>query len=178
MAADEGKPFYIKNADAEISTIADEFSNGVSKISVVEDDLRPGNKAFLITTDKETKVWTYICIPTRYKPGVTYKVDFEVRLVGDTKGNPATNIPVCPNFRYSDYTADGTLKDMADHPTGTKRISTDDGWVKMSVTHTVKANSPSRLSDQFSIFCDPTITDDGAINHAYMVDNIVVTVVE
>jgi hypothetical protein len=76
-AADEGKPFYVKNADAEIATIADEFSNGSSKVSVVDDDLRPGNKAFLITTDIKTKVWTYLCIPTRYKPGVTYKVDFE-----------------------------------------------------------------------------------------------------
>ncbi|MBP3579683.1 MAG: S-layer homology domain-containing protein, partial [Clostridia bacterium] len=62
LLADEGKAFYVKNCDAEVASIFDEFSSGHSKVYVVDDDHRPGNKAFLVTTDKtDTKVWTYIC---------------------------------------------------------------------------------------------------------------------
>jgi hypothetical protein len=109
VKADEGAPFYIANANAENTEIYDLFSNGSNIIEIVDDDLRPGNKAFLVTpksTDK--KVWAYFIIPTRFKPGVTYKVDFEYRLIGDLEGNEATKVPFSVNFRYDDYNSDGT----------------------------------------------------------------------
>jgi len=177
--ADEGQPFYVKNADAEIASIADEFGNGASKVYVVDDDLREGNKAFLITTDKKTtKIWTYLVIPTRFKPGVTYKVDYECRLIGDLEGNPAEGVSICPNFRYTDYQADGSVKESMDHPVGGFKISTSDGWTKQSVTHTVKADSPMRMADSFTIFSSPIEKDGVVTNYQYMIDNIVVTVVE
>ncbi|MBP3580806.1 MAG: hypothetical protein J6K12_06125, partial [Clostridia bacterium] len=179
MLVDEGKPFYVKNADAQVASIGAEFSTDASKVSVVDDDLRPGNRAFLITTDrKDIQVWTYLVMPTRFKPGVTYKVDYEVRIVGDINGNPAVDVAICPNFRYTDYKADGSLKDMADHPTGSTKISTSDGWVKLSVTHTVSEKSPQRASDYFTIFSSPIEIDGVPVNYAYMIDNIQVSVVE
>ena len=176
--ADEGAPFYVKNADAEIASIADEFSNGASLIYVVDDDLRPGNKAFLITTNNKNKTWTYLVMPTRFKPGVTYQVDYELRLVGDIKGNPAENVSISPNFRYASFNADGTIKESADHPITGKIISTSDGWVKVSVKHKVAADSPLRTGDRFTIFSNPKEVDGVVTNFQYMVDNIVVTVVE
>ena len=179
MAADEGKPFYIKNADAENPAIASEFKTTQTTVTVVDDDLRPGNKALLVTTDiTDSKVWAYICFKTRFKPGVTYKVDFEYRLVGSAADGSAGNTEMSPNFRYADFNKDGSVKAMMDHPVGGKKVSTSDGWIKMSVKHTVKADSPSREKDQFAIYTGPSDIDGNITNYQYMIDNIVVTVVE
>ncbi|MBP3580802.1 MAG: hypothetical protein J6K12_06105, partial [Clostridia bacterium] len=83
-----------------------------------------------------------------------------------------------PNFRYTDYDTAGTLKDSVDHAHSSRRVSTSDGWIKMSVTHTVAENSPSRAYDQFAIFTSPDEFDGQIVNYEYMIDNIVVSVVE
>ncbi len=53
--ADEGSPFYLESADAE--------------------DLNAELSSKLIpNTDRQT--WSYFVVPTRYKAGATYKVEF------------------------------------------------------------------------------------------------------
>jgi len=183
--ADEGAPFYVKNADAEQFDDASEFVKGLNKIYIVEDDLRPGNKAIKVTTDeKSKKVWAYINIPTRFKPGVTYKVDFEYRAIGDNLGNDVENASFSVNFRYADKRPDGSFVEMMDHAMpavtakGKNLASTSDGWIKCSVTHTISENSVSRSNDYFCIYTDPMEKDGVIHNITYMIDNIVVTVVE
>ncbi len=178
--ADDGEPFYIRNADAE-GAYGPEYSSGSTLVSIVDDDLRPGNKAFLVTTTAKGKSWCYFIVPTRFKPGTTYKVDFEYRLIGDVSGGEANNIPFSVNFRYADFNADGGIVDRKDHakgPSPQSKASTKDGWIKCSITHTVAANSPSRSNDYFCIFTDPVERDGNIYNHQYMLDNFVVTVVE
>ncbi len=182
---DAGGPFYIKNFDAEQDVDISDFGRGANKVSIVEDDLRPGNKAIKVTTDeKVSKVWAYINIPTRFKPGVTYKVDFEYRIIGDNLGNEADRVPFNVNFRYADLKADGTFSEMADHPVmpttsiGGNGASTSDGWIKCSVTHTISTNSTLRINDLFCLYTDPIEKDGVVHNYTYLMDNIVVSVVK
>jgi len=183
--ADDGNPFYIPNADAQNPNIYDLFSNGMNDISIVDDDLRPGNKAFLIAPkNKDKKVWAYFMAPTRFKAGVTYKIDFEYRLVGDLDGNEANDIPFSVNFRYDDFNSDGSFASMKDHALAPKtsidsnKASTSDGWIQASVTYKINESSNSRGKDYFCIFTDPIEKDGVVYNHQYMLDNFVVTVVE
>ena len=83
--------------------------------------MRKGNKVFMITPKAQTsKSWTYFIVPTRFKPGVTYKVEFDYRLLGDLDGNEANNIPFAANFRYTDYNKNGELKVKMDHAKATE----------------------------------------------------------
>ena len=183
--ADEGNPFYIANADASNPGIFDLFSNGQNNVSIVDDDLRPGNKAFLVTPkNSDKKIWSYFIAPTRFKPGVTYKIDFEYRLVGDLDGNEANKVPFSVNFRYDDLNADGSFVSMKDHAMApetsikSNKASTSDGWIQASITYKINESSNSRAKDYFSIFTDPFEKDGKIYNHKYMLDNFVVSVVE
>ena len=177
-AADNGGPFYLENADAEdlnaeLSTLA-----VTTKLTIVEDDLRKGNHAYLLTPNKDKQTWAYFVVPTRYKPGVTYKVDFDLRLVSDHNGDPVET-KVVVNPRYAEK-VDGAIKENVDHPENGQGISVSskDGWVKASVTFTVSADSPLRTSDKFTIFANPPGDASNYKNIIYMLDNFVVTVVE
>ena len=181
MKADEGAPFFIKNPDAE-GIYGKEYSSGSSIVSIVNDDLNPGNKAFHITTlTKDKKSWSYFILPTRFKPGVTYKVEFDLRIVGDVNGKAADDVTFSANFRYNDYEKDGSLKEKKDHsvnPKPSNKASSEEGWKHYEVTHTVKAESPTRDMDFFCIYMNPIEKDGKVYNYQYMVDNFVVTVVE
>ena len=177
-AVDNGGPFYLDNADAEdlgaeLSTLA-----GTTKLTIVEDDLRKGNHAYLLTPNKDKQTWSYFVVPTRYKAGITYKVDFDLRLVSDHNGEPVET-KVVVNPRYSEK-VDGSIKEGVDHPENGQPIalSSKDGWVKASVTFTVKEDSPLRTSDRFTIFANPLGDASNFKNIVYMVDNFVVSVVE
>ncbi|MBO4950116.1 MAG: glycoside hydrolase family 99-like domain-containing protein [Clostridia bacterium] len=177
-AADNGGPFYLENADAEdlgaeLSTLA-----VTTKLTIVEDDLRKGNHAYLLTPNMDKQTWSYFVVPTRYKAGVTYKVDFDLRLVSDHIGEPVET-KVVVNPRYTEK-SDGAIKENVDHPENGQAIalSSKDGWVKASVTFTVKADSPLRTSDRFTIFANPLGDANEFKNIVYMVDNFVITVVE
>ena len=120
----------------------------------------------------------FFVVPTRYKAGITYKVDFDLRLVSDHNGEPVET-KVVVNPRYSEK-VDGSIKEGVDHPENGQPIalSSKDGWVKASVTFTVKEDSPLRTSDRFTIFANPLGDASNFKNIVYMVDNFVVSVVE
>ena len=178
MAVDKGGPFYLDNADAENLGAEVPQLAGTTKLSVVEDDLRKGNHVFKLTPDSDKRVWAYFVVPTRYKAGVTYKVDFDLRVISDHKGQPVeTKIVVNP--RYTDK-IDGAIKERADHPENGQGItvSSNDGWIKASVTFTVSESSTLRTGDSFTIFANPPGDATNYQNVVYMVDNFVISVVE
>ena len=119
-----------------------------------------------------------------HKPGVTYRIDFEYRLVGDLDGNEANKVPFSVNFRYDDLNADGSFVSMKDHAMApetsikSNKASTSDGWIQASITYKINESSNSRAKDYFSIFTDPFEKDGKIYNHKYMLDNFVVSVVE
>ena len=111
-AVDEGAPFFIQNADAELTTSNANLSKNTS---IVEDELIPGNHAYLVVSENNTKKsWVYFMAPTRFKPGATYKVSFDARVVSDHNGNPAKNALLTWNMRYSEN-VDGQFKQTVDH---------------------------------------------------------------
>ncbi len=177
-AADEGGPFYLDNADAEDLTADIPQLAGTTKLSIVEDDLRKGNHAYHLNPNTDRQTWAYFVMPTRYKAGVTYKVEFDVRLISDHNGDPVA-AKVVVNPRYTEM-VDGAIKERADHPENGQQISisSDDGWVKASVTFTISEDSVLRTGDTFTIFANPLGDATNFQNIIYMVDNFVVTVVE
>ena len=181
MGADKGEAFFIENADAEAEVMASDYGTGNATVVRTEDDLKKGNHAFLVTPkDNSAKRWTYFIANTRFKPGATYKVDFDFRVVSDHYGADATDVRPSINFRYTDVIG-GEVKNAADHamaPNPKTTVSTKDGWTHYSAEHTVSAASPDREQDFFTIFVDPRDTDAGFINFVYMIDNIKVTVVD
>ncbi|MBQ8758478.1 MAG: hypothetical protein IJZ20_02175, partial [Clostridia bacterium] len=179
LAADEGAPFFIANPDAEGDRC--DATSGNAKITIVEDDEIEGNHAYLVeasVTDK--KSWTYFVVRTRFKPGVTYRIEYDIKAVSDHNGNSVEKASFSPNLRYTDLDADGNLKTGADHPIskGTVYSSTGEGWVHVSCEHTVSADSTSRDSDRFTVYANPADVDGGFLNMTYMIDNIKISVVE
>ncbi len=179
--ADEGKPFHIPNANGEDTGIPLIASSSSAVISIAEDDLIKGNHAYkvAIKDNADVKRWNYFIIPTRFKPGVTYKVELDVRVLQDQRGNDVTNASIAYNFRYTDE-VNGEIKGSADHHKPfDKKLSTSDGWYHVSFEHTINETSNDRSTDAFTLFANPQTNADGTINNiSYMVDNIVVTVVE
>jgi len=178
-AVDDGAPFYIKNADAELTTSTDNLRKNTS---ITEDDLVEGNHAYLVVPENNNeKNWVYFLAPTRFKPGVTYKVSFDARVVCDQYGNPAKNALLSWNMRYAEI-VDGQLRTTVDHYQSfrEKRLSSEDGWVHFEFEHTVFENIPdARQYDVFALFMDPNEGgESGFINYTYMVDNINVEVVD
>jgi len=180
-AADEGKAFHVANFDAESTNIPLIAYSTSGTVKIVEDDLNPGNHAYYLKAKEgvEVKSWMYYYMPTRFKPGVTYKVELDVRVMQDQRGNDVNGASLSWNFKYTD-TVNGETKPNADHhkPFG-KPMSTADGWHHVSFTHTITDTTNDRSTDALAIFANPKTNEDGTIsNISYMVDNIVVTVAE
>ena len=171
--ADNGGPFYIENADAEDES----FEPLHSSYRFSDDSLISGNRAFEHIPDGSKKNWAYTIIPTRFKPGVTYKVEMDIRVTKDHLGNDVTDASIAWNLRYSD-TIDGIYKPMVDHHNGLGKFSTSDGWQHVSFTHTVSSGSIIRDNDFFTVYADPQTASDGSYKViGYMIDNIKVSVV-
>ena len=179
--ADEGKPFHVANFNAEDKGIPMMATSGSGKISIIEDDLKEGNHAYYIEApkDSDTKKWMYFVMPTRFKPGVTYTVELDVRVMKDHRGNDVSGARVAWNMRYTDISG-GELKGSVDHHKPFDMgMNTKDGWYHVSFTHTVAETSTDRSTDAFTIFANPQTNEDGTVNNiSYMLDNIVVTVAE
>ncbi|MBO4950105.1 MAG: S-layer homology domain-containing protein [Clostridia bacterium] len=178
-AVDAGGPFYIDNADAEIVDSKNNYGTGNSKVTIVEDPDNKKNHVYLVEPKMyNEQVWTYIVIPTRFKPGVTYKVEFDYRTVGDGQGNK-TGMHPSPNFRYTDLIG-GANKENADHVsrvTDMTNILPEDGWMHYETTYTVNETSMIRTTDHFTIFVDSILEGGKIYNYSYMIDNIKVSVV-
>ena len=179
-AVDKGGPFYLDNADAEAENFDTDYGSGNTTVTVVEDDLNPGNHAFKIVPKfYDKQAWTYFIIPTRFKPGVTYKVEFDFRMLGDGQNNDRAIFPT-PNFRYTDM-EDGAYKEMKDHVSRCvpePKILPEDGWMHYETTYTINESSNIRTKDYFTIFCDSYDEGGKIYNYSYMIDNIKVSVVE
>ena len=177
MAADDGKPFYIENADAEDLNYVPVpvFSYETPVIS--EDDLKKGNHVFEHVPNGKSKNWAYMMLPTRFKPGVTYKVELDVRVTKDHTGADVEKTSVCWNMRYTDI-VNGAYKNVADHHAVLGAFGTADGWQHVSFTHTITDTGIIRTNDFLSFFANPVEMDDGSYRVVgYMIDNIKVTVV-
>ena len=181
LAADSGEPFYVKNPDAEDTTGSYTATSSNASITITPDPTKSGNKAYLVTpTVKDQKSWTYFVIPTRFKPGVTYKIEFDVMVTKDHLGNPVTDARFVPNLRYTDLNANGTEVKKMDHPVhvGIVKTSSGDGWKHCTIQHTISANSSERTNDFLCVYSEPFGTNDAPINVGFMIDNIKVTVVK
>jgi len=182
MCADRGLPFFVVNPDGENDDVSFYNLSSNTVVSVVDDDLRDGNRAIMAKPlHNDSKVWTYLRIPTRFKPGTKYKVEFEYRLLGDINGADVVTTDFAVNFVYSDVDSDGLVKEKMDHSMAASpvsKVNVSDGWIKCSVTHTVSQKSPSRTNDCFSIYTSPQEKDGEIHNFCYLIDNIVVYVAD
>ena len=177
LQADEGKPFYIGNPDAEDKDYLQPSHDSYVKLKIVEDDLKKGNHAFELVPVGTNKNWAYTMIPTRFKPGVTYKVEFDIRVTKDHTGADVDVAVLSWNLRYADL-SNGSFKQMADHHANIGKFGTKDGWQHVSFTHKISQYSELRENDYFAIFANPIELPDGSYrNIGYMIDNISVSVV-
>ncbi len=177
-AADEGKPFYIENADAENIDLKPLSHNSYVALKIVEDDLRKGNHAFEYVPSGDKKNWAYTMIPTRFKPGVTYKVELDIRVTKDHTGAEIDKASLAWNLRYTDV-VNNAYKSSVDHHSSLGTFGTKDGWKHVSFTHTISEDSIIRDNDYFAIFANPIELPDGSYRVVgYMLDNIEVSVVE
>ena len=179
LAADKGEPFYLINPDGESGDNSDgAYYSHNAKISIVDDPLKAGNKVISVVPSIQDKVhWVYVYQKTRFKPGVTYKIEFDYYAAGDKDGNPVENVLPQVNLRYYDV-VNGQAKASADHNKPVGKASTKDGWIHFTFEHTISANSTTRDYDEFSIFTSPLQDGDNFRNISYMLDNIKVSVVE
>jgi len=177
MAADEGQPFYIENPDAEDTSIEPLSHPQYVKLKIVEDELKPGNHAFEYVPDGKTKNWAYTMIPTRFKTGVTYKVEFDIRVTKDHTGANVEKTSLCWNMRYTDI-VNGAYKTTADHYASLGNFGTADGWQHVEFTHKITETGTIRTNDYFAIFANPIDVDGSYRVVGYMIDNIRVSVVE
>jgi hypothetical protein len=176
----EGNPFYLDNPDAEGDKKYYKANSHNAVVSIVEDDLNPGNYAYKIEAKKGQDFWSYFHMPTKFKPGVTYKVELDIRILNDSEGQPIT-VPQSLNwnFRYTDVDANGATKEKMDHHNSMGKFTTDMGWKHVSFTHKISEASPLRNTDTLSFYSNPFTRADGVrVNVSYMIDNVVVTVVE
>ena len=177
-AVDNGAPFFIQNADAELTS---SNANLRKNTSIVEDDLIKGNHAYYVVPESNSaKSWVYFIAPTRFLPGATYKVSFDARVVADQFGNPATGALLSWNMRYSEN-VDGQFQQTVNHYSSFRdnKLSTSDGWKHFEFEVTIKENIPdTRQYDYLCFFMDPNDSSDGGFfNYSYMIDNIKVDVV-
>ena len=177
--ADEGLPFYVDNDDAEGDNMYFYANSHNAIVSIVKDDLIEGNHAYKVEAKKGQDFWSYLHMPTKFKPGVTYKVEFDIRILNDSEGQPIT-VPQSLNWnmRYTDVDANGVTKEKMDHHSSLGKFTTDMGWVHVSFTHKINEESPLRNTDSMSFYSNPFTRADGTrVNVSYMVDNFVISVV-
>lgn len=168
--------FEIKNGDAEGTIQA--FRSDNAKISIVEDPDNKDNHVYLVkgNAGKNWSYFRYLCI---FKPGKTYKVEYDVRLLGKGEdisgedGDCATSI-IC-NMRYSDS------QGKTDHISGANddasmgvSLKVSDGWKHVSFEYTIDENSTLRDNDQVAVYANPV----GEESANYYIDNVVVTELE
>ena len=159
-------PFTLINPDAEGKDVA--FYNGGADIKIVEDPDNKGNHYYQILPKDDKKIWLYATQGCTYKPGATYKVECDFRLLSNgTKKELDSNFKATLlfNAQYTDLT-----QAAADHVVARKETTVGAGWTHFTFEFTVGEKS-KRGSDRFAFYTDP-ISEMGV---GYALDNIVVT---
>ena len=165
-------PGVIVNGDAEDADFSMYKVDGGTLEIVTEDD---GNKAFLITPTTGQKRWMYFTTPFNFIPGAKYKIEADLKVISDEAGNEDIKTKITCNFRYQD-TIHGHQNGYEHNAIIGKDQTPADGWVHMEGEYTVEtmdANKNNRV-DTFSFYCNPV----GDLGCKFMIDNIVVTIVE
>ena len=164
----EERPIEIINGDAEGNAVPF-YSDNAYITRVIDPDDSTNHVWKIETYDGEN--YTYFRFPTRFKENTSYKIDYDIRLIGSNskQADGPTQTSFNTNFRYADK---GAFNDF-DHVVRTanvSQISVDDGWVHYSATYTVtKIDNHER--SEFSLYTNPK---DG-FGFSYYLDNIVVT---
>ncbi len=165
-------PGEIVNGDAEGADISMYSATGGTLDVVTEDN---GNKAFHVKPNTMNKTWNYFITPFNFIPGAKYKVSADIKLVADAAGNTNITSKLTCNFRYQD-TTNGHQNGYEHNSIVGKDITPADGWVHFEgeyIVETMDANKGGR-QDCFTFYCNPA----GDLGCEFMIDNIVVTIVE
>ncbi len=123
-----------------------------------------GNHVYTVTGKSDTK-YVFFRHPTLLRKDITYKISFDIKLIGDSDGNADVSTKVVCNFDYPDLIY-GRVDNG--HHFGHTAIKPSDGWVHIEKTFTVQ-NIDAYLSHAVGIFCDPTSSGKSAV---FMVDNM------
>lgn len=158
----EERPMQITNGDAEGEVIP--FYSGNATITRIQDPADENNHVWYVKA-KNGKQWTYFRSNAHYKEGATYKIDFDIKLVGNNGDDPsAVSTSYTANLRYAD---EGALNNF-DHLTNQNTvIAISDGWKHCSVEYTT-AKVDNNESAEFTIYVNPV----GEYGFSYYLDNI------
>ena len=160
----EDRPIEILNGDAENSTVT--FYSANATIKRIEDPFNKENHVWSVDS-KAGKQWTYFRHAARYKENTTYKIDFDIKLVGNNLDDPnIKETSYCVNIRYADK---GALNDFDHVVSQNARISILDGWVHCSAEYkTGKVDSNEKA--EFTIYVNPA----AEAGFDYYIDNLAV----
>lgn len=161
----ENVPFSLVGGDAENIKGAPFFSENAN-ITLVSDPENDENTCYLVMS-RGGNAYCYFQQKVYFKPGKTYKVEFDVRLAAhDSNTDLADDFKaaICCNFRYVDPKG-------RDHVVGNVRPTASEGWVHFSKEYTVDENCTDRSGDQFTIYSNPV----NNLGVGYYIDNIKVT---
>ena len=167
----EERPINIVNGDAEGDM--NPFYSGNANVTRVVDPDNKDNHVWKIASYDLSNNYTYFRHTVRYKPNTAYKVEYDIRLIGNTKNNSmADSTSFNTNFRYADK---GAFNDF-DHvvqDTSNQKISVSDGWVHCSATY-VTGKIDSHEKSEFTVYVNP----QNQYSFSFMLDNVVVTEIE
>ena len=161
----EERPIEISNGDAENDIVG--FFSGNANVSIVRDPDNMNNRVWKVEA-KRNELYIYFQHLVRFKPNTSYKIDFDIRLLGPSKEGAPDTANFNINLRYLDK---GALNDH-DHIVRTAsatRVSASDGWVHCTATYTT-GKVDSYEQNEFTIYMDPY----NDIGYSYYVDNVVV----
>ena len=160
----EDRPIEILNGDAENSTVT--FYSANATIKRIEDPFNKENHVWSVDS-KAGKQWTYFRHAARYKENTTYKIDFDIKLVGNNLDDPnIKETSYCVNVRYADK---GAHNDFDHVVAQNSRISILDGWVHCSAEYkTGKVDSNEKA--EFTIYVNPA----AEAGFDYYIDNVAV----
>ena len=163
----------IRFAEAEVPDILlEDDAEGEAKFTLYNDlklavdpDARLNQCYHAESTDAQR--WLYAWSNVTFTPGVTYQIDFDVRL--DPAGQVEQSQLFC-NLKYYEL---GALNNK-DHLVKQLDISKSDGWVHYSATWTIPADCTDRSTDSFNIYSNP----QNQVTTCYYFDNVKVVAVD
>ena len=154
----------ILNGDAEKVEIMT-MTSPSSKVSIVEDETKPGNHVYRAVAP-DSKVWTYMVHAYPFEEGKTYKISFDARGLGDSKGNK-TDIRLSVNIQYPSI-------DGQNHGAGDLNLTADGAWHHYEKEYTI-GKMLSKDGAKFSCYITPPTENSSGI---FELDNLVVTEVK
>jgi len=171
------KPFQIKNGDAEGEDTAAFYSTALNKntVEAVTDPLDASNKVWYVKNlNTASQSWSYIRHDAFYEKGVTYEVEFDVRIDALSDGRPVSGANVVVNPRYYDINRIG-VKNPHDHVSiVAKGIASSNEWTHIKKTFTISdgISVSDEVKQQFTIYVEPV---DG-LGVSFYIDNVTVRV--